>query len=108
MYGIEKMKERIKMHQQIYDAEKGFSENEPLYKVKDGSTHISYSKGAVVMVELANIIGEENVNKALRGFLRKNAYPSKMPVTTDLIKEFLNVSQAIYHERIKKMFMHTE
>lgn len=108
MYGIEKMKERVKIHQQIYEAEKGFSENEPLYKVKDGSTHISYSKGAVVMVELADIIGEENVNTALHSFLVNHKYPGVSPVSTDFINELLKSSDPKCHERIKNMFMKSD
>src|SRR5690606_33685277 len=52
MYGAEEMKERLKIHQQIYDNEKGLSENQPLYKVTDENIHISYSKGALVMAKL--------------------------------------------------------
>lgn len=61
-----KMKERLKIHQQIYDNEKGLSENQPLYKVTVEDAHISYSKGAVVMVKLSELIGENKVNMALK------------------------------------------
>lgn len=104
MYGIEKMRERVKIHQQIYEAEQGFSENEPLYKVKDASTHISYSKGAVVMTKLADMIGEDNVNTALRNFIKHHAYPNKMPVTTDFMAEILKDSNAMRHEKIMELF----
>ncbi|MCJ8152751.1 aminopeptidase [Chryseobacterium sp. SSA4.19] len=98
MHGREKMLEKLKVHQQIFDNEKGLSENQPLYKVSGKSTHISYSKGAVVMVTLSELIGEENVNTALRNFLTNNQYPKK-PTTLDLLKEFYKVSP---NERIKK------
>ena len=78
MHGREKMMERVKVHQQIYNDEKGFSENTPLYKVKGDETHISYSKGAVAMVKLSDLIGENKVNEALRNFLKNNKYP-KIP-----------------------------
>jgi len=91
MHGKSKMQERIKMHQQIYDAEKGFSENQPLYKVTADNTHISYSKGAVAMVKLSELIGEEKVNLALRNFLAHNVYPKK-PSSLDLLAEFYKVS----------------
>lgn len=105
MYGAEKMKERVEIHRQIYEAEKGFSENEPLYKVSNENIHISYSKGAMVMVDLSNLIGEETVNKALSNFLLKFKYPAVMPLSTDLINEFLYVSNPIYHQKIKTLFM---
>ena len=98
MHGKEKMMERINVHQQIYDNEKGLSENQPLYKVTGENTHISYSKGAVVMVKLSELIGEDKVNTALKAFLLHNQYPKK-PTSLDLIKEFYRVSP---NEKVKK------
>lgn len=105
IYGRQKMLERVQVHQQIYDMEKGLSENRPLYKVQENDTHISYSKGALVMVKLSELIGENKVNEALRNFLLKNKYPRPRPVSIDLITELLKVSEEKYHHEIKKMFM---
>lgn len=91
MYGKENMMNRIQIHQQIYDNEKGLYGNPPLYKVPYGATHIAYSKGAIAMVELSNLIGEEKVNEALRNFLNHNKYPKK-PTSLDLLEEFYKVS----------------
>ncbi|MFC4685426.1 M1 family aminopeptidase [Epilithonimonas pallida] len=91
MHGKEKTMERIKVHQQIFNNEKGLSENQPLYKVSGENTHISYSKGAVVMVKLSELIGEDKVNAALKSFLLHNQYPKK-PTTLDLLEEFYKVS----------------
>ncbi|MGG5210235.1 M1 family aminopeptidase [Chryseobacterium sp. MIQD13] len=90
MHGKEKMMERIKVHQQIYDTEKGFSENRPIYRAIGDTPHISYSKGAVAMVKLSELIGEEKVNEALKNFLQHNQYPKK-PSSLDLLKEFYKV-----------------
>jgi len=98
MHGKEKMMERINVHQQIYDNEKGLSENQPLYKVIGENTHISYSKGAVLMVKLSELIGEDKVNTALKAFLLHNQYPKK-PTTMDLLKEFYKVRP---NEDVKK------
>jgi ABC-2 type transport system permease protein len=98
MHGKEKMMEKINIHQQIYDNEKGLSEIQPLYKVTGENTHISYSKGAVAMVKLSEIIGEDRVNKALKNFLLHNQYPKK-PTSLDLLKEFYKVSP---NEKVKK------
>ena len=98
MHGKEKMMERINVHQQIYDNEKGLSEMQALYKVTGENTHISYSKGAVAMVKLSEIIGEDKVNTALKNFLLHNQYPKK-PTTLDLLKEFYKVSP---NEKVKK------
>ncbi|WP_417237102.1 M1 family aminopeptidase [Bizionia paragorgiae] len=91
MYGKERMMERVKIHQQIYDNEKGLYGNPPLYKVPYGATHIAYSKGAIAMVELSELIGEDKVNEALRSFLANNQYPKK-PTTLDLLEEFYKVA----------------
>ncbi|WP_417238909.1 M1 family aminopeptidase [Bizionia sp.] len=91
MYGKERMTERVEIHQQIYDNEKGLYGNPPLYKVPYGATHIAYSKGAIAMVELSELIGEDKVNEALRSFLANNQYPKK-PTTLDLLEEFYKVA----------------
>lgn len=99
MHGKEKMLERIKVHQQIFDNEKGLSENQPLYKVNGENTYISYSKGAVIMVKLSELIGEDKVNTALKNFLLHNQYPKK-PTSLDLLQEFYKVSP---DEKVKKI-----
>lgn len=91
MHGHEKMMERIEIHQQIYDSEKGLYENQPLYKVNSGLSHIAYSKGAIIMVKLSELIGEKQVNKALKSFLQNNQYPKK-PTSLDLLKEFYKMA----------------
>lgn len=102
MHGKEKMLEKLQVHQQIFDNEKGLSENQPLYKVSSKNTHISYSKGAVIMVKLSELIGEDKVNAALKNFLLHNQYPKK-PTTLDLLQEFYKISpddevrKKIYH-----------
>lgn len=91
MHGKEQMMERIKVHQQIYDNEKGLSKNLPIYRVTENVPHISYSKGAVAMVKLSDLIGEDKVNTALKAFLNNNQYPKK-PGSLDLLQEFYKVS----------------
>ncbi|MBM1107790.1 aminopeptidase [Aurantibacter crassamenti] len=104
MYGKEKMMERLQIHQQIYDSEKGLYENQPLYKVTNGNSHIAYSKGAIVMVELSEVLGEHKVNLALKNFLLNNQNPKK-PTSLDLLEEFYKVApnQQIKNE-IDKLF----
>ncbi len=50
------------------------------------------------MVKLSEIIGEDQVNKALKNFLLHNQYPKK-PTSLDLLKEFYKVSS---NEKVKK------
>ncbi|MBP1165209.1 hypothetical protein JOE44_002093 [Chryseobacterium sp. PvR013] len=106
MHSKEKMRERIEVHQQIYENEKGLSENVPIYKATGDVPHISYSKGAAAMVELSNLIGEDKVNRALKNFLTHNQYPKK-PTSLDLINEFYNVAPEVRKE-IDRLFKTVE
>lgn len=105
MYGRERMREKVQLYKDMYEARKGFSEETPLYKVTGGQTHVSYYKGAVVMVTLSELIGEEKVNEALRNFLNRHKFPGSQPISTDLIEEFLNVTDKSFHPEIKRLFL---
>ena len=105
LYGKERMMERVQIHQQIYDNEKGLYGNAPLYKVPYGATHIAYSKGAIAMVELSELIGEDKVNQALRSFLANNKYPKK-PTSLDLLEEFYRVlPNDALRSKVDQLFM---
>ncbi len=104
MYGKEKVEEHIKMHADIFESQKGFTTNVPLIEVTSDKTHISYSKGAVVMYKLSELIGEEKVNLALRNFLEKNKYPNPKPIATDFLIEVYSVSDKKFHSQIKTLF----
>lgn len=104
MHGKEKMMERIRVHQQIYDNDKGLSENVPIYKSTGDVPHISYSKGAAAMVQLTHLMGEDKVNTALKNFLNNNQYPKK-PGSLDLIREFYKVApDASTRKQIDRLF----
>ncbi|EAR14829.1 hypothetical protein RB2501_10902 [Robiginitalea biformata HTCC2501] len=104
MYGEERMEERLHIHQQIYENEKGLYGDSPLYEVPYGATHIAYSKGALAMVELAEVLGEDQVNLALKNFLEHNQYPKK-PTSLDLLAEFYKVApDASAKSKIDELF----
>lgn len=98
--GQQRMLENVNMHQRIYQNERGFSSEEALYKVKPESTHLSYSKGLVVMYRLKELIGEEQVNRALANLIKKHAYPNPRPVSTDLLAELYKVSSPAVYPQI--------
>ncbi|MFC6861280.1 M1 family aminopeptidase [Zunongwangia atlantica] len=104
MYGKAKMLERLAIHKQIYDAEKGFTDDLSLMKATKNNAFISYSKGAIVFVELSELLGEERLNMALRRFLEQHAYPNTKPTSTDLLEVILKVSDDRYKDQIKAMF----
>lgn len=103
IHGKEKMMERVTLHKQIYDAEKGFYENVPLIKASKEQPHVAYSKGAIVFVEISELIGEDQLNLALKNFLKKYKYPNSKPIATDLVKEILDVSNIKHHKKIKAL-----
>ncbi len=104
MYGKEEMQKRVKMHLDIYNNEKGFYKEMPLYLVRPDDRHISYSKGTVVMYLLSEMIGEEKLNEALKRFLEKNKFPNMKPIATDFIDELYQVSPKNVHQRIDELF----
>ncbi len=108
MHGKEKMLDRIKMHLDIYSFSKGFSIEQPLYKVQAGDTHVSYSKGAVVMYLLSELIGEQKLNEVLRSFMEKHRFPNPKPVSTDFLTELYRLTDPSVHAKIDTLFKKTE
>jgi ABC-2 type transport system permease protein len=104
MYGKETALERVKMHLGIYTNERGFSVEYPLYRTPANESHISYSKGMVIMYQLAEWIGEEKVNLALRNLLHHHSYPNPKPVSTDLIHELYTIAGPAMHAKIDDLF----
>jgi hypothetical protein len=105
MYGKQKAKESVAMHQDIFESEKGFSGDAPLIKVTGDLTHIAYSKGAVAMYKLSELIGEEKVNLALRNFLNNHKYPNPKPISTDFLDEVYKVANKKHRTKITDLFM---
>lgn len=104
MYGKDEMLKRVRMHLDIYNNERGFSSEAPLYLAKPDDRHIAYSKGTVVMYLISELIGEEKMNLALQQFLQKNKYPNPKPISKDFILALYKVSDKKYHAEIKSLF----
>ncbi|QEH42444.1 M1 family aminopeptidase [Chitinophaga sp. XS-30] len=101
MYGEKAMKEQVKIHEQIYQSEKGFAKPQPLYKVTPENTHISYSQGTIAMVKLSEEIGERRLNQILKTFLAKYKYPQRA-ITLDFLDELKkNLSREEYRKIIR-------
>lgn len=86
MYGKAGLQHQLQLHEQIYADAKGLHVPQPLYRVSATNTPTAYSKGALVFVEIAELLGEAVLNRALKSFLLKNKYPKK-PTSLHLIKE---------------------
>ncbi len=59
------------------------NEETPLYRADVNQGYIHYGKGAVVMYEMQDYIGEDNVNKALADFTKAFAFKGP-PYSTSL------------------------
>jgi len=102
--GEQQVLANVAMHKGIYQNEKGFSKEVPLYKMGPEDVHLSYSKGLVVMYELTRLIGEDKVNQALKALFRNHTYPKPVPVATDLLDELYKVSPVSAHQHINNLF----
>ncbi len=104
MYGQPRVLENVQMHHNIYLSQRGFSDEQPLYKTMPDNVHLHYSKGLVTMYQLSELLGENKVNTALKSFFDKHAYPKQTPISTDLIQAFYAVSDTVFHSKIDDLF----
>lgn len=104
MYGQHRVAEVVNIHRNIYLSERGFADEQPLYKALPGNTHLNYSKGVVVMYQLSERIGEAAINKALKSLLTKHAYPAPTPISTDFLNELFLASDPSDHKKINELF----
>lgn len=102
-YGEEEMEKRLRIHEQIYQSEKGFHEEQALYKVTPENTHISYSKGAMAMVKLSKEIGEKRLNTILKTFIDEYKYP-KRATTLDFLATLKRELTIDEYKRMEGLF----
>ncbi|SDF52185.1 ABC transporter permease/M1 family aminopeptidase [Cellulophaga baltica] len=103
-YGKEKMLEMVKLYKDMYDSEKAFSGEEPLYTSKPDNANVIYNKGLVKMYELYVLIGEENINVALKRLLKKYTFPLQPATTMNLIEELKVVTKKENHKKLDDIF----
>lgn len=103
-YGKAKMLEMVNLYRGMYDSEKSFSGEEPLYNSDPNNANIIYNKGLVKMYELYLLIGEDKINLALRNLLTKHTYPSQPATTLDLIEELKNVTKKENYKELDIIF----
>jgi ABC-type transport system involved in multi-copper enzyme maturation permease subunit len=105
-YGPQTMRRFLKYELDNYLSSRGgeLIEELPL-KTVEGQGYIHYRKGSVVMYALKDMIGEDNVNLALRRFLQKYAFKgAPFPRSGDLIAEFRAVAPAEHQDLITDLF----
>jgi ABC-type transport system involved in multi-copper enzyme maturation permease subunit len=77
---------------------------QPLARVEN-QDYIHYRKGSLVMYALADYIGEDNVDRALRRFRDDHAFKGPpYPNTTEFLRDLRDVTPARYQYLIDDMF----
>jgi len=104
MYGQKQVLGSVRMYRNMYLSERGFSDEQPLYKANPGAVHLNYYKGLVSMYQLSELIGEEKVNIALRNLYKKFAGSNVLPVSTDFLSEIYGITEASLHPAIDELF----
>jgi ABC-2 type transport system permease protein len=87
-YGADGMKKFMRYELDNYLRGRAQERNEepPLYRVDVNQGYIHYGKGATVMYEMQDYIGEDNVNKALAEFTKAFAFKGPpYPTSLDLM-----------------------
>jgi aminopeptidase N len=88
LYGPDRIRKFLKYELDAYLRSRGgeASEEQPLEKVEFDQGYIHYRKGSLVMYRLADEIGEDAVNRALRALLAKYAFKgAPYPTALDLV-----------------------
>ncbi len=71
----------------------------------ESQQYIHYRKGSVVMMSIADRIGESNMNKALASLIEQYKFSeSRQPTTLDLLKAIKQVSDENDHPYIEQQF----
>ena len=105
-YGKDKMRRFLKYELDRYLRERGgeLIEEMPLMLVEK-QPYIHYRKGSVALYALRDSIGEENVNRALAGYLREMAFrPPPYPTSRDLMRHFEAVTPPGYRYLLDDLF----
>ena len=77
----------------------------PLLEVEPTQGYIHYRKGSVVMYCLKELIGEDNVNAALRSMVDRFAYTNgPYPTSIDLLDALREQTPSQYHGMLTDMF----
>ncbi|HEX7761091.1 MAG TPA: M1 family aminopeptidase [Caulobacteraceae bacterium] len=107
LYGPDKIRKFLKFELDSYLRARGGEvlEEQPLYKVESDQGYIHYRKGSLVMYRLADEIGEDKVNAALRSLLAQYAFKgAPYPTSLDLVHALRAQAPADKQQLITDLF----
>ena len=98
-YPEEKVQQFLALQKEIYDTKRKKATHEPSLALVENQDFIYYHKGAIAMCQLQELIGEEQVNRALRQFINDwRSYTGALKVKTNryaTAKELLAYFKAV-------------
>lgn len=104
MYGLDTTLRTVSTYRELYLSSRGSTQEKPLYKALPNQLHLVYGKGAMVMLQLSQIIGEDSINVALARLISKYSFPNNPPTTLNLLQEFYKVTPLEHHFQIDERF----
>jgi ABC-2 type transport system permease protein len=106
-FGADAMQKFLRLELDRYLSGRGQERNEenPLYEVDPNQGYIHYRKGSLVMYLLQDDIGENNVNAAIREFLKTFAFKGgPYPVSLQLEGDFQQFTPPQYQYLFEDLF----
>ena len=106
-YGRNMMRRFLRYEMDSYLRSRGgeLLKEQPLKTVEASQGYVHYRKGSVVMYHLKEVMGEDNVNAALRSIVDKYGYKNPpYPTSVDLINALRERCPAEAHELIDDLF----
>jgi ABC-2 type transport system permease protein len=105
--GADSMEKFLRLELDRYLSGRGQERNEenPLYEVDPNQGYIHYRKGSLVMYRVQDDIGENNVNAAIREFLKTFAFKDgPYPVSLQLEDDFQQFTPSQYQYLFEDLF----
>jgi ABC-2 type transport system permease protein len=102
-HGQQAMLETVGIHLDLYLSNRAFSKEMPLYRTHYDTPHLPYNKGMVIMHQIRMLIGEHQLNKALKALITNYAYPKNPADARDFINEIYAVSPVSKHAKVNEL-----
>lgn len=111
-YPEDKVQQFMDLQKEIYDTKRKRATKEPSLALVENQDFVYYHKGAIAMYRLQELIGEEQVNGALRQFINDwRSYKGKLKTKTsryatsaDVLEYFEAVTPKELHNQLYKWF----
>lgn len=111
-----KVEQFLELQQEIYEDKRKKAISEPSLALVENQDFVYYNKGAIAMYQLQKLIGEEQVNSALKKFIQDwRSYKGKLKIQTnryatskDLLEYFRAVTPKDLQEAVHDLFETTK